>query len=119
MSAQDFNDIHPNIRKRKNAEMPLFLSKTYAMLQECPTQLAAWNQEGTSFIVFDAKELSEKIIPQFFKHSNFSSFVRQLNFYGFQKVKSNHSHFLAKVGRSRPLSSRLSPLSSINLRKKS
>jgi hypothetical protein len=78
-------------------EMPLFLSKTYAMLRECPAKLASWNHEGTSFFVFDPKEFSEKMIPQFFKHNNFSSFVRQLNFYGFQKVKTNCSPLLSKV----------------------
>lgn len=79
-------DCHP-VKKRKNVELPSFLSKTYAMICECPPHIASWNQEGTSFFVFDPKELSEKLIPQYFKHNNFSSFVRQLNFYGFQKVR--------------------------------
>ena len=47
------------------------------------------SDDGTSFVVKDTEKFAAEIIPQFFKHNNFSSFVRQLNFYGFRKIKSD------------------------------
>jgi osomolarity two-component system response regulator SKN7 len=46
-----------------------------------------WGRGGSSFVVWDMNEFTTKVLPQTFRHSNFSSFVRQLNKYGFSKIK--------------------------------
>ena len=62
----------------------LFL-ETYEMLNDCDPDVAGWTDDGEMFVVKDQHALSQNYIPQFFGHSNFSSFDRQLNFYGFRK----------------------------------
>jgi hypothetical protein len=49
------------------------------------SHLIFWSLSGNTFLVNDAKRLAEEILPNYFK-SNFNSFVRQLNMYGFHKV---------------------------------
>jgi len=45
------------------------------------------SEDGESFLVKNPEQFEKTVIPEFFKHSKFSSFIRQLNFYGFRKVK--------------------------------
>ena len=40
------------------------------------------------FVVKDPDEFAAQVIPQYFDHNKFSSFARQLNFYGFRKMQS-------------------------------
>ncbi|ORX68575.1 winged helix DNA-binding domain-containing protein, partial [Linderina pennispora] len=64
-----------------------FVSKLYAMVSDSKTdQLISWTADGDSFQVMDPMELSQEILPLYFKHGNWQSFVRQLNMYGFHKV---------------------------------
>ncbi|KAF8552446.1 hypothetical protein OG21DRAFT_1416128, partial [Imleria badia] len=48
--------------------------------------VVSWGLNGDCFVVKDMNEFTKSILPRLFKHSNFASFVRQLNKYDFHKV---------------------------------
>lgn len=72
-------------------QQPSFVSKLYSMLEDPSiSDLISWGSSGTVFSVANPAEFSRLVLPNWFKHSNWQSFVRQLNMYGFHKV--NHSY---------------------------
>ncbi|ORZ19618.1 DNA-binding domain of heat shock transcription factor, partial [Absidia repens] len=59
-------------------------------------EMVSWSNDGQRFCIYDIPSFSKMVLPQHFKHSNWPSFVRQLNMYGFHKMNDN---FSARHGR--------------------
>lgn len=64
-----------------------FLRKLLSIIEDMDTQhLCSWTKSGRSFVVWHPIRFENEVLPRYYKHSNFSSFVRQLNQYGFHKL---------------------------------
>ena len=73
---------------KKSKKSNSFIFKLYDILNNTLYQkIICWNNDGTAILIKDTFKLCEIVLPIFFKHNNFSSFVRQLNLYGFHKSK--------------------------------
>ncbi|KAK1277349.1 Heat stress transcription factor B-4 [Acorus gramineus] len=71
-----------------------FLTKTYQLVDDpCTDHIVSWGEDETTFVVWRPPEFARDLLPNYFKHNNFSSFVRQLNTYGFRKIVSDRWEF--------------------------
>ena len=80
------------MRPRKyNSHGPTsFLKNTYEILcSGTLDNIIHWSDTGESFVIRDLYNFTNTVLPKYFKHSNLASFIRQLNMYGFHKVKED------------------------------
>eukprot|EP00038_Savillea_parva_P005738 m.159766 g.159766 ORF g.159766 m.159766 type:complete len:301 (-) comp11849_c0_seq1:129-1031(-) len=65
-----------------------FLPSLYQMCNNDDSthrQCINWSDDEKSFWVSNIETFSRMILPMYFKHNNYASFVRQLNMYGFHR----------------------------------
>ena len=53
--------------------------------------IVTWSEDGTHFAIIDVERFEQEILPAYFRHRNFSSFVRQLNMYDFHKIRNEQN----------------------------
>jgi hypothetical protein len=67
-----------------------FPGKLYRMLAEVESQgnthIISFTPDGKAFRIHDQDAFLEEVAPKYFRQSLFNSFVRQLNFYGFERL---------------------------------
>ena len=76
--------------KKISKTEPSFLSKLYQILSDKEYyQYIHWSHDGLSVIISDSTGLTKKVLPKFYNHHNYASFVRQLNMYNFRKIRGD------------------------------
>ena len=83
-------------KKRKSltieSKQDKFLLKLYEILSKDEySKIIRWSQNGVYIIISNIDALSKKILPIYFNHQNYSSFVRQLNMYNFHKIRTEQN----------------------------
>eukprot|EP00937_MAST-01D_sp_MAST-1D-sp2_P005911 g5911.t1 len=88
--------------KEHGVEAPTFLEKLWDMLDdESNYHAIEWEASGSMFEVKSPKQMGSHVLSKYFRHNNFASFQRQLNYFGFHKCGKGsygcfykHEHFL-------------------------
>ncbi|XP_005081206.1 heat shock factor protein 3-like [Mesocricetus auratus] len=67
--------------------VPNFLTKLWVLVDDAVfDHVIRWSKDGHSFQIVNEETFCNEILPKYFKHNKITSFIRQLNLYGFRKT---------------------------------
>ncbi|KAL9172379.1 hypothetical protein ABFS82_03G042800 [Erythranthe guttata] len=93
LMVENCEGIFLSLDSHKSMPAP-FLTKTYQLVDDAATDhIVSWGEDRSTFVVWRPSDFARNILPNYFKHNNFSSFVRQLNTYGFRKIVPDRWEF--------------------------
>lgn len=69
-------------------KIPKFLKKLYREVSDPENTSIIWNNEGDHIVINNKKMFLDQTLPKLSKTREYSAFIRQLNMYGFVKVKN-------------------------------
>lgn len=74
----------------RHGQLETFPEKLYRLLAEAEKdgndRIISFTSDGRAFKIHNRQAFIEEVSPKYFRHAKTTSFVRQLNFYGFQKL---------------------------------
>uniref|UniRef100_A0A914M6X1 HSF-type DNA-binding domain-containing protein n=2 Tax=Meloidogyne incognita group TaxID=654580 RepID=A0A914M6X1_MELIC len=74
------------LKEDDERKIPAFLVKLWNIVEgQAYKDIVCWDESGLSFHIMDPYAFCSNVLPQYFKHKNLNSLVRQLNMYGFRK----------------------------------
>lgn len=89
---QDFSnesDSDPSVPLTAPGRVPNFPAKMHAILsRDDLSEIIGWMPHGRAWKVFKPREFEVLVLPTYFEHAKFSSFIRQSNGWGFRRINT-------------------------------
>ena len=88
-SYRDFSKVPPppGHRVKTNLDEMTFAEKVYDILSQPRFEHSiSWRPHGRAFCINVPKSFESEVCPQYFGHSRYSSFLRDLNKFGFKHI---------------------------------
>ncbi|GAB9471503.1 Hsf-type dna-binding protein [Globisporangium polare] len=79
------SESHNTSSSSSSKEVAPFLKSLRRMLDVESDAILRWTPNGRAFEIHDMEEMMHVVLPKYFKHSKYTSFQRQLNYFNFKK----------------------------------